>query len=316
MVMLGGATRLTHAGLSIVEWKPITGIIPPLNMNHWLMEFQKYQKTPEFIQINSAMTLSDFQFIYWMEYAHRLLGRIIGLCFFLPLIFLWKTLSSFLRQRSIMILLLIGLQGFLGWYMVKSGLVQEPSVSHYRLTIHLITAFILMGLLINTILPFITNEEKYTKKMHLAKLSFAFICLTIIYGGFVAGLKAGLIYNTFPLMGGQWIPSEFFHLSPFYKNFVQNHATVQWLHRVFGLLSLLHVFLFYRYEKNIYTKIWFGLLCTQVIIGIVTLVHHVSVLLGTLHQGIGALVFSWSIVILTIYKKEEHVLSASKARLD
>jgi cytochrome c oxidase assembly protein subunit 15 len=307
IVLLGGATRLTHSGLSIVEWKPITGIIPPLNHSDWLTEFGKYQKTPEFIKINHGITLETFKFIYGIEYAHRLLGRLIGIFFLIPLIFLWKSLDSTVRKRSLLILFLGGIQGFLGWYMVKSGLSKEPTVSHYRLTLHLSMAFILMGLLAKWITPLKTSIVIYTKKMNLVYLSIIFVSLTIIYGGLVAGLKAGLVYNTFPLMDGKIIPEGFLHYTPFWKNFLDNHATVQWVHRLLGILTLLHVFLFFLKQINFYTKIWFGLVLIQVTIGIVTLLYHVPLVMGTLHQGMGALVFSWGIVVLTIHKKEKNV---------
>lgn len=316
MVMLGGATRLTHSGLSIVEWNPITGIIPPLTHHDWLAEFSKYQKTPEFIKVNREMSLETFKFIYGMEYAHRLLGRLIGLFFLLPLIFLWKNLNSAFRKRSLFILFLGGIQGFLGWYMVKSGLSKEPTVSHYRLTLHLSMAFILMGFLVKWMTPLKTHIVIYTKKMNLLYLAFAFVTITIIYGGLVAGLKAGVIYNTFPLMNGKIIPDEFLFYIPIWKNFLDNQATVQWIHRTFALLALLHIFLFLLKQKNFYTKIWFGFLIFQVTMGIITLLHQVPVMLGTLHQGIGALVFSWSVVVLTIHKKEKNVKIIAKTRLD
>lgn len=312
MVMLGGATRLTHSGLSIVEWKPITGIIPPLTHGDWLNEFSKYQKTPEFIKINHDITLETFKFIYGMEYAHRLLGRLIGLFFFIPLIFLWKNLSISFRKKSLILLLLGAFQGFLGWYMVKSGLSHEPTVSHYRLTIHLSMAFLLMGLIAKWITSLKVEKIVHTQKINLLYLSLIFITLTIIYGGLVAGLKAGLIYNSFPLMDGHIIPTEFLHYTPIWKNFLDNHATVQWVHRLLGILSLIHVFLFFLKQKNFYTKIWLCFVIFQVIIGIITLLHHVPIILGTLHQGIGALVFSWGIIVFTVHKKEKNVTVIAK----
>lgn len=299
MVMLGGATRLTHAGLSIVEWKPITGFIPPFSLADWMLEFQKYQLSPEFIKINQGMTLGDFKFIYWMEFLHRFLGRIIALAYFIPLIFYWRRFTAKAKMVNSSIILVGLLQGFMGWYMVKSGLVDHPSVSPYRLTVHLSLAFILMGLLVVLIrdhlntLPTLSNQ-----KNPLLYTTAFFVIGTILYGGLVAGFKAGLIYNTFPLMNGQVVPDEFFAHTPWWINFFNNHATLQWMHRVLGLFTLLHAFLCFKKIQGFQTHVLFLLVLLQVCLGILTLLFHVPVSLGTLHQGIGSLVFSWMIFTL------------------
>lgn len=308
MVMLGGATRLTHAGLSIVEWKPIAGFIPPLSLSDWMIEFQKYQLTPEFIKINNGMSLADFKFIYWMEFLHRFLGRIIAFVYFIPLFFYWRHLT--LKAKKINgLLLLVGLfQGFMGWYMVKSGLVDHPSVSPYRLTIHLSLAFVLMGLLVVLMRDHLENLSHVPH--HKAPLLYStafFIIVTILYGGLVAGFKAGLIYNTFPLMNGQLVPDEFFAHSPAWINFFNNHATIQWMHRTLGLLALFHTYLCYKKIPCFHTKILFLLVFLQVCLGILTLLFFVPVALGTLHQGIGSLVFSWIIfTLLSMSRKGQH----------
>jgi cytochrome c oxidase assembly protein subunit 15 len=303
MVIVGGLTRLTHSGLSIVEWKPITGIIPPLSLNDWVHEFQKYQQSPEFLKINTSMTIDEFKCIYWMEFFHRFLARIMGLFFIVPLIFLWRRCDPFIKRQSLMILSLGALQGFMGWYMVKSGLVNEPMVSPYRLTMHLSLAFILMGFLVRGMQYVKKTPTIYTKDSRLLKMTLIFIVLTILYGGLVAGNKAGLIYNTFPLMDGAIIPSEFLDHKPFWINFFNNHATIQWMHRFFAISSFIHVILFYVKNKNKATFLWILLLSLQFILGILTLLYQVPINLGTIHQGLGALLFSYSVWIWCSFKE-------------
>jgi cytochrome c oxidase assembly protein subunit 15 len=302
MIMLGGATRLTHAGLSIVEWKPITGIIPPLTENQWLVEFAKYQQFPEYQLINQGMSLTEFKFIFWMEYAHRLLGRLIGLIFFLPLFVFWFLgwLPSFLKRNGIIISLLGLIQGVMGWYMVKSGLVKDPSVSHYRLTAHLLLAIVIYTFVFWSLLKAnFKNGLGVSSLSGIAHICCALVIITITYGGLVAGLKAGLIYNTYPLMEGQLIPSEWNFLSPFYLNFFENAATVQWVHRTLALITF--VTIVYAAIKAHKQQIWAFKLAAiamgfitffQFLIGILTLLNQVPVCLGTLHQGIAIVVLS------------------------
>lgn len=302
MIMLGGATRLTHSGLSIVEWKPVTGIIPPLNHAQWEEEFAKYQEFPEYKKINNGMSLKEFKAIFWMEYAHRLLGRLIGLFFFIPLLGFWAKgmLPPFLKKQSILISLLGMGQGVMGWYMVKSGLVKDPTVSHYRLTAHLLLAIAIYVLLFWSILKL--SFRKGLGKSSLAGIAHGcciLVLITIIYGGFVAGLKAGLIYNTYPLMEGQFIPSEWRFLNPLYMNFLENPATVQWIHRTLALVTL--VTIIYASLKAHAQEIWAFKLAAitmgfvtflQVLLGILTILHQVPVALATLHQGTAVVVLS------------------------
>lgn len=302
MVMLGGATRLTHSGLSMVEWKPITGIIPPLSTHDWMMEFDKYKLHPEYILLNNGMSLSEFKFIYIMEYAHRVLGRLIGLVFFVPLALLWRKLSTPTRKKSLLLLGLGALQGCVGWYMVKSGLSKSPHVSHYRLTMHLGMAFTIIAIMTALFMDHL-NAAKHrdthpVKKPVLFFLTLGFMVCALIFGGFVAGLKAGLIYNTFPLMGGDIFPGDGLFLKPAWINFFENQSTVQWTHRVLATMVLLHAGLFYR--QNLHAndiRIWFLLVCTQYVLGIVTLIHMVPVSLGTLHQGMAVLLIMATTVV-------------------
>lgn len=290
MIMLGGATRLTHSGLSIVEWKPITGIIPPLTHAEWMAEFRNYQQYPEYKLLNHGMTLSDFQFIFWMEFSHRLLGRLLGLCFFVPLIFFYKQLNHFEKKMSMLLLVLGAAQGFMGWYMVKSGLLSNPYVSHYRLTAHLLIAvFIMAGLVVMILRRLSLSAAAAEESKKAIVFTFGLQILTLVYGGLVAGLKAGLMYNTFPLMAGQWIPAEWAELKPIWLNFFENGAFVQWAHRIFALSSLACVW--YVYLRYKVARWWAYATSLQVILGVVTLVLHVPVFWGTLHQG-------WAIISL------------------
>jgi len=325
MIMMGGATRLTHAGLSIVEWRPLTGIIPPLNQDQWLEAFEHYKQFPEYKLMNRGMELPSFQFIYWMEYTHRLLGRLTGAWFFIPLAVFWKKnrLSAKLKRRMLVVLVLGLLQGLMGWYMVKSGLVKDPNVSHYRLTAHLALAIALYGILFWTVLevinPFSSNaagkpsmaEPPLVNRLSL--LSCIAIMCTILYGGLVAGLKAGLVYNDFPLMGGQFIPSEWNFYPPLWLNFLENPALVQWIHRWLAAttvaLALLTAWKTWRHSPNPQTRTTAALFAAaaliQATLGIFTLLLHVPVILGTLHQGVAILVLSFGLCLFFLGKHRD-----------
>lgn len=216
MIIVGGITRLTGSGLSIVEWRPVTGILPPFSYDAWQDEFAKYQLCPEYNAVNYGMTLSEFKFIYLLEFIHRLLGRATGLIYILPLIYFY--FKGIIKNRDILsyiiILLLFCVQGFMGWYMVKSGLVNHPSVSHFRLAFHLIIAVIIYYLLFYKLVKnycdilLISSQTNLKLPLILCIASLAMIYVQIFLGALVAGLDAGLIYNSFPLMGGNFIPTE------------------------------------------------------------------------------------------------------------
>jgi cytochrome c oxidase assembly protein subunit 15 len=315
MIMLGGATRLTHSGLSIVEWKPITGIIPPLSHGQWLVEFDKYKQFPEYNLVNQGMSLSSFQFIYLMEYTHRLLGRLIGLWFLIPLAIFWirGNLTTMLKKRASLALFLGLSQGILGWFMVKSGLVKDPSVSHYRLTAHLALAIAVYGLLFWTALQLMAAQFKSESQespviQKLCLISCIFISVTILYGGLVAGLKAGLIYNTFPLMEGQFIPGEWAFYKPVWLNFFENAAMVQWTHR-WVAISTFALILFTSWKirslsNNQHVRafaFYFALVGSiQATLGILTLLLQVPVSLGTLHQGTAIILLSLGLYLYFI----------------
>lgn len=309
MVVLGGVTRLTDSGLSMVNWHPIHGTIPPLNAMEWEEEFSLYQQSPEFLKINHAMNVDEFKTIFWFEYSHRMLGRFIGLVFFVPFVFFWwqKKIKPGLTPKLLAMFVLGGVQGLLGWYMVKSGLVSNPHVSQYRLTAHLVSAILIFGFILWTWLdlrfPKSLQNSQDPQLNRWYKLSFgllALVLLTIVSGGFVAGLKAGHIFNTFPLMGGQWIPEGILALSPWYMNLFENLVTVQFNHRVLAVGTALLLLAWYikgrsRFDGQLLTRSfkWIGMMVIiQVSLGLSTLLFNVPVPIAAMHQAGGLLLFS------------------------
>ena len=309
MVVLGGVTRLTGSGLSMVNWHPVHGVLPPLNAEQWSEEFGSYQQSPEFQKINRDMNVEEFKSIFWFEYSHRILGRLIGLVFLIPFMYFWwrNKIKPGLTPRLMIMFALGGLQGLLGWYMVKSGLVSNPHVSQYRLTAHLLSAILIYGYILWTILD-LTQNQPY-QVMHQStvaawrKTSLGLIILlliTIVSGGFVAGLKAGVIFNTFPLMGGQWIPEGVSALSPWHMNLFENKVTVQFTHRLLaismGLLLLGWSIKGLLKFNDPIVKSSFNLVGTlviiQIVLGISTLLMQVPVWLGATHQAGALLLFS------------------------
>ena len=249
MIVVGGATRLTDSGLSITEWLPILGVIPPLNEADWQEAFEKYKASPEYAIVNAGMTLAEFKFIYWWEWAHRFLGRFIGVAFAVPFFGFWITgkLRPGFAKKCLGILVLGGLQGFIGWYMVKSGLVDRIDVSQYRLALHLLLAFAILGLLIWLALDLAHDTQSprlQTVSLFQRRLAVVLIALVFVQSGLgalVAGLKAGLAYNTWPLMDGKLIPSGLGAMSPWYLNFFENATTVQFSHRVMAYVIVVLV---------------------------------------------------------------------------
>ena len=299
MVILGGVTRLTHSGLSIVIWEPITGWLPPLTIDEWQDLFLLYKETPEFKKINYGMSLDDFKSIFWLEYFHRLWGRIIGLAFLLPFFYflLRGWISRSLASKLIFIFMLGMAQGVLGWFMVQSGLSDRPDVSQYRLTAHLAVAIILYAYLF-----WIALGELYDQTMEksiispnlrrLAVANFLWLFFTMLAGGLVAGLDAGFAYNTFPLMDGKLIPDGLFENSPVYINFFENIITVQFAHRLMAIVSVILVAsLWWQARKEIASilDLWpFHVLITIVILqfflGVATLLLVVPIHLAAGHQ--------------------------------
>ncbi len=309
MVVLGGFTRLTGSGLSMVDWRPLMGWLPPMNDAEWRRVFEMYQQSPEFLRVNSDFGVDEFKGIFWLEYLHRLLGRTVGIVFLLP--FLFFVIKGYIHRsewlKYLGMFVLGGLQGVLGWYMVKSGLVDVPHVSQYRLTAHLVAAFAIYAYMfwVAMSLWFPAHSEIqhrwYRKSLALTALTG----ITIVSGGFVAGLKAGKIYNTFPMMGDHWIPPGTMALEPVWRNFFENTTTVQLDHRVLAVCTLLAVVSFWfgarrselpgRTRPAVHALLHTAVL--QVVLGITTLLFAVPVLLGALHQAVAMVLFTVALYI-------------------
>jgi cytochrome c oxidase assembly protein subunit 15 len=311
MVVVGGITRLTGSGLSITEWKIITGTLPPLSHEAWQKEFNAYKQTPQYKLINSHFELSDFKKIYWWEYIHRLLGRIIGIVFIIPFLWFWlkKKFPQGFIKKAIIILLLGTFQGFLGWFMVKSGLSENIYVSHYRLAAHLITAFATYGFTFWTAIDLIFAEKEKFSNPALKKIVvilFSTVVLQIIYGAFVAGLKAGYQYPTWPKMAEQWIPDDVFALEPVWKNFLEGHAGVQFIHRYLAyIVVIITGILFYMTRKiniTIEQKKIINLLViivlAQFVLGVITLLYGVPVIIAILHQTGAFFLFATTLFLI------------------
>lgn len=312
MVVVGGLTRLTHSGLSMVEWK-ITGSFPPTSETEWNILFEKYKNTPEYKLVNSYFTLDDFKSIFWFEYIHRLIGRLIGVVFIIPFIFflIKKKIPKGYLKKLIFLLVLGALQGLIGWYMVKSGLVKNPAVSHYRLAFHLITAFITFGFTFWFALDLIYINKNKIKHKTLKQYLIVFLgilVLQIIYGAFVAGLKAGYIYTTYPKMGNEWIASIITSQKPVWLNFFEMHAGVQFVHRYIALFLLIFSFvIFYKSKKSQISEnlkkslnLIHITVVIQFLLGIFTLIYSVPVLIAILHQTVAFILFS--VTLLNLHK--------------
>ncbi len=309
MVLLGGVTRLTGSGLSMVDWRPVTGILPPLSDDAWQRTFEMYQQSPEFLKKNSHMDVDAFKGIFWLEYLHRVLGRLIGIAFFVPMAwFLARGYIPWSRSpRYFLMLALGGLQGLLGWYMVKSGLVDNPAVSQYRLTAHLMSAFLILAFMWWTALSLLypaNGRERHPWFGRTVALT-SLVTITIISGGFVAGLKAGKLYNTFPMMGDYWVPPGLMALEPAWRNFFDNHATVQFDHRILAMTTFALIVAYWlrirtsdlpaRIRKGVNALLHTAVL--QVALGISTLLLVVPVPLAAAHQATGLLLFTVSIYL-------------------
>lgn len=294
----------------MVDWRPLMGWLPPIGDADWRRVFEMYQQSPEYLSVNAHMDVDAFKSIFWLEYLHRLLGRTIGIVFLLP--FIYFVAKGYIRRHEwlkyLLMFFLGGFQGVLGWYMVKSGLVDVPSVSQYRLTAHLVAAFAIYAYMLwvamSLLFPIVGNRRHawFAKSFALTAL----ISLTVVSGGFVAGLKAGKIFNTFPKMGDYWLPPQAFGLQPWWRNFFENMATVQFDHRALAIITLVSVMVFWskarqadlplRSRKALNALLHAVLL--QVALGIVTLLYAVPILLGVAHQATAMLLFTLSLYVL------------------
>ncbi len=323
MVVFGGAVRLTRSGLSIVEWNPISGVVPPISEAAWQAEFAKYQESPEFQKINSTMTLTGYKEIFYLEWFHRLIARFAGLFVAIPLLrFLWKGIIP--RKKSalyIAIGLLFGFQGYLGWYMVSSGLENNPHVSHFRLTIHLLTAILLLGLAAWALFnhknhfPRFNREALGSSQFRLAATMMAVLILQIAYGGLMAGLKAGYLTNQWPLMFGRLIPPGMAAMKPWWDNFFSSTTTVHFIHRWFAFAVLLAAFILYwRSRSQSYAAqvakgvLWMvGLTALQIFLGVTVVWFKVNIVLALTHQLVALFLF-----VTTLYINY-HVLHQTEA---
>ncbi len=321
MIVIGGITRLTDSGLSITEWQLLLGFLPPLNEADWQEAFQKYKEIPEYNLVNSWMKLEDFKYIYWWEWAHRFLGRMVGVVFLVPFLFFYfkGQLRGSLLPKLLVMFLLGGLQGALGWYMVKSGLVDRVDVSQYRLAAHLTLAFAILGYILWVAFSLrdapprnVTVLSPGPGLLLSGSLLGGLLLLQVALGAFVAGNHAGKYYNTWPLMNGAFIPEDLFEKSPWYINLFENDLTVQFNHRMMAYLliiwAVLHGLAVLRRVLDGPLK-WSAIalpvaLVIQAGIGIWTLLWLVPLPLGVLHQGAAAVVFAIAIWHLNLLWRE------------
>ncbi|XP_072292962.1 heme A synthase COX15 [Eucyclogobius newberryi] len=324
-VVLGGVTRLTESGLSMVDWHLVREMKPPQTKEEWEEEFSKYQRFPEFKVLNHDMTLPEFKFIFYMEWGHRMWGRLVGLTYVVPAMYFWKK-GYFSRSMKGKVLGLCGFvffQGLLGWYMVKSGLEEKPDshdiprVSQYRLCAHLGSALLLYCASLWTGLTLLQSPQKLVETKHLmllrkfAKGTGALVFLTALSGAFVAGLDAGLVYNSFPKMGERWIPDDLFAFSPTLKNFFENPTTVQFDHRILAISSLAAITSLYLFSRKVMlpkrAKIAISLLTAmaygQVALGVSTLLLYVPTPLAATHQSGSLALLSLAIWVLAELRK-------------
>ena len=301
MIVLGALTRLTESGLSMVEWRPVTGWLPPLSRAEWQVEIEKYLSSPQGRLVSHDFTALDFQKIFWLEYLHRLWGRLIGVVFALPLAWFWLRgqLPSRLKPRLVALLVLGGLQGALGWAMVASGLVDRPSVSHYRLAAHLGLAVALYGYTVWLVLETGSRgtrmDDAKTRREATGLIGFLFIVLT--WGALMAGLRAGTAHNTFPTMSGYWIPPGLFDLAPWWINPFENGTTIQLIHRWLAMLLVLGVLALAMRVRRAETWAAGTMALVQLGLGIATILSGIEIALASAHQAGAVLLLTALIVV-------------------
>ena len=300
MVIIGGITRLTHSGLSIVTWQPIKGVLPPMNPAQWQQAFDAYKQIPEYQKVHHYFTLQDFKHIYFWEYTHRMLGRLIGIVFFVPFVFFWWTgriQNKKLLRRLLLIFTLGGLQGFAGWYMVKSGLVENTSVDHLRLALHMFVALIVLTSIVWTVFELKWQNQTTVRSPKVYKFLMGIwllLIIQIVYGGFTAGLKAGHVFPTYPKMGQKWLPDivqQVFHTDG-WSSLINFPATVQFMHRWLGFVILLIALYFYvKVRKQLHSGklktilgLFILLISLQYTFGVLVILLKVPVSLAVTHQ--------------------------------
>ena len=297
IVIVGGLTRLTDSGLSITTWDVVKGILPPITKNQWIDAFNLYKQIPQYYLLNENMTMNEFKIIYYWEYIHRILGRILGLLFLIPFLFIYlkKILTKKYNQNFFVLFLLILLQGTVGWYMVKSGLVENTTVSHYRLAIHLNLAFILFSAIFWYFLNIKLKENKFFFNLStnylVTKIFIFLVFLQITFGAFTSGLDAGQIYQTWPLMNNYIFPDDLSSSSIFSMQIFNEPSFIQFVHRklayvIFFYVLVMSFFVFFKKEKYKYNSTYFLLIVIfiQLILGIYTLLSGANILVASLHQ--------------------------------
>lgn len=303
-VVLGAAVRLTGSGLSMVDWRPLAGVIPPLDGAAWRHAFEQYRQFPEFQLVNPDMTLAGFKFIFWMEYAHRLLGRVIGVVFLLPLVFFLAAgmVRGAVCARLWALFALGGAQGLLGWYMVQSGLVDDPRVSHYRLALHFMLAVAIYAYLLRVVVGIARPPPGPAQSARITgagAVAVTVILITMLSGALVAGTRAGYAYNTWPKMSGLWIPEQLLAMRPWWLNFTENIATIQFTHRWLAAGAALAAAVFARQLIHAGAGGGVWLLAgvgVQIALGIATLLLRVPAALAVAHQAVAMLVLTAAVI--------------------
>lgn len=315
MIVIGALTRLTESGLSMVEWRPVTGWLPPLSDAAWSAELEKYLSSPQGRLINRGFNVAEFRQIFWLEYSHRLWGRLIGVVFALPLAWFWirGQLSPYLKPRLLALLVLGGLQGALGWAMVASGLVDRPSVSHYRLAAHLLLAVALYAYTVWLVLelgPQTARRDDAGNDSGAARAATVLIAVLFVvltWGALMAGLRAGTSHNTFPTMSGYWIPPGLFELSPWWLNPFENGTTIQFIHRWLAKLLVLGVLVLAWRVRRPETLAAAAMALLQLSLGIATILSGINIGLATAHQA-GAVILLTTLIVV------RHRLTPSRQR--
>ena len=292
MIVVGGLTRLTDSGLSITEWQLFSGILPPLNNNDWIMYFNLYKKIPEYELQNYNMTLSEFKIIFWWEWGHRFLGRVIGISFLIPLVYFSFKIEFYKLLNLYLIFFLICFQGFVGWYMVSSGLVDRVDVSHFRLSIHLLIAFLILSLIFwNYLKTKVINNNTRKISVFLPLIFLILVFIQIVVGAFVSGMDAGKIYNSWPLMGNTYFPNDNDFKDLFKLSAFSDPSLVQFMHRNLAyLIMFFYFFIFYKIYKNKIYDLYKSInilgifIILQIILGIYTVIYGAQLYIAAMHQ--------------------------------
>jgi len=311
MIIVGGLTRLTDSGLSITEWELFSGIIPPLNQKDWIVYFELYKKIPEFQLQNYNMTIQEFKIIFWWEWVHRFLGRLIGLGFLIPLIYFSFKIKIINLLNFYFIFFLICFQGFMGWYMVQSGLLNRIDVSHFRLSLHLLIAFIILSLILWNYLKIKINNNFSNKLNSIMPLTFLILIFAqIVIGAFVSGMDAGKIYNTWPLMGDSYFPNDNEFSNIFKISLLNDPSLVQFIHRNFAyLIVFLYFLMFCKIYKNKMNNLYKSIntlgffIILQIILGILTILYGAQIYIASMHQISSIFLVSSSIYFFYLNRK-------------